>query len=375
MENEIEVLEEKLRAETYSELEFEAVLELITRYCLTPRGKELILQPDFASMECLNQELQAVQEAKECILTAESLPLERVEANIDAIKRAKVDGAVLDVSELSNIASMVSLAGALKGFIRPKKDKYPLLKSEIEALYYSNELQKRFDAVVDSNGGIKDSASRELQSIRGDLRNKVQSLHSKMTRLAREVGALESLNEDFYTIKGDRFVLPVRAKDKNRHQGVIHGASASGLTLYLEPLEAVEWNNELELLKNREQIEINNILKSLNRVVASNYVSLLDLYESLGHIDAVQAKAQYAVKSGGILPIVNDEHILTLKGVRHPLLVHKLGIKGVVPLNIGFNKCNRGHLISGPNAGGKTIAMKTVGLSILMALNGIFPLG
>jgi DNA mismatch repair protein MutS2 len=242
-------------------------------------------------------------------------------------------------------------------------------------MYDNSYLRKQLDNTIDDSGNIKDNATKELAKIRTEIREKNSQLHSKMTKIAKEFAEDDYIQDNFYTLRDGRFVLPVRATYKRQLTGIIHGASQTGATVYLEPAVVVELNNELSLLHSAELREIHEILKKLTKEISKNFVQLTELYDTISHLDSLLAKANYATTNGGIKPIITNEKILELKSAYHPLLVHKLGRKAVVPLTISFSKNQRGHLISGPNAGGKTIAMKTIGLSVLMALNGIFPLG
>ena len=373
--NEIFELHKQLTKQTEIELELDNVLALITKHCLTSQGRELISNSDFSDINILNNELNQVQEMFDMITTDEPIPLSRIENVKELIKRAKIDGAVLEIQELKHIVAMVRVAREIKSFINSRKIKYPLIYQEINAIYDDKSLIKKLDSTIDENENIRDNATPELFKIRAELRDKNSKLHSKMTKLVREYSDADLVNDDFYTIKDGRFVLSIKATHKRKLPGIVHGVSQTGSTVYLEPNTAVELNNELSLLHSAELREIHSILQALTRQVATNSTQLLALYDTLSHIDSINSKAQYATDNGGIKPTISDTKMLELKKVFHPLLVNKLGAKNVVPLTISFSAEQRGHLISGPNAGGKTIAMKTVGLSIMLAQRGIFPLG
>jgi DNA mismatch repair protein MutS2 len=169
--------------------------------------------------------------------------------------------------------------------------------------------------------------------------------------------------------------LPIKAEHKRHIGGIIHGVSQTGSTVYLEPSEVIEMNNEISLLKGEEQREIYNILKKLTRDIARDSYQIADSYDIMGHLDAINAKAEYALKFGGCKPEIIDTNELYLDKIYHPILVQNKGKANVVPLSIDFNLHKRGHLISGPNAGGKTVALKSIGLNVLLALSGFFPLG
>ena len=374
-DNEIIELHKQLTIQAEKELELDNVLALITKHCLTTQGKKLISNGKFVNISDLNNELSQVQEMFDMLTTDEPLPLARIEDVKELIRKAKIDGAVLEIRELKYIASMIQVAREIKSFTKSRKTKYPLTCQEINTIYDDRVLVKKLDATIDENENIRDNATPELHKIRSELRDKNSKLHSRMTKLVREYADADLISDDFYTIKEGRFVLSIKASHKRKLPGIVHGVSQTGATVYLEPNMAVELNNELSLLHSAEKREIYIILQSLTRIVAESSTDLLSLYNTLSHIDSIFAKAQYATDNGGVKPIISNSKILELKKAYHPLLVHKLGIKNVVPLSISFNESQRGHLISGPNAGGKTIAMKTLGLSIMLAQRGIFPLG
>jgi len=167
----------------------------------------------------------------------------------------------------------------------------------------------------------------------------------------------------------------MKVENKRALPGIIHGISQTGSTVFLEPSEIIEMNNELSLLHNEEQREIYKILSNLTNEIGQEANKFLVSLSLIAHFDSLIAKAKYAVEFGGIKPDIISENYIYLKEIRHPLLVHTKGKKNVIPMSVEFNNNIRGHLISGPNAGGKTVALKSVGLNILMAISGIFPLG
>ncbi len=183
------------------------------------------------------------------------------------------------------------------------------------------------------------------------------------------------VQEDFVTMREGRYVLPIKAHVKRQLPGIIHGVSQTGSTVFLEPSEIIEMNNELNLLINEEQREIYKILQNLTKEISTEALSIMRTTEIIAHFDSILARAKFALEYGGIKPTISDERYIKLHKIKHPLLVVSKGAKNVIPLSIEFTEQKRGFLISGPNAGGKTVALKSIGLNISMALAGIFPLG
>jgi len=406
-------LEEKLIKDTFKELEFYTVLETVSKKCLTQKGRELITSAlpikDNSEIIWLNKELNQVDEMLLLLTSDKDLPLENISDVRDILNKAKIDGAVLSADELLKINDAVRVARDVKNFLKMRTEKYPGLSDEIMIIFDNPSLQKNITKAIANNGEIKDEASKELRRIRVDIATKLNHLRNRMAKIAREFAEQDIMQEDFYTIREGRFVVPIKSGSKRQLNGIIHGISQTGATVYVEPAEIVSMNNEIALLKSFEQREIYNILKELTSQVAQNSKQLINTYDVLGHIDSLHAKAVYALKYGGIKPTIfnsirnekleirncdnnqatqsqtdisnlsflisNSYRSIIMQKVEHPILVQNLGKKNVIPLSIDFNIHQRGHLISGPNAGGKTVALKSVGLNIILALSGLFPIG
>ena len=398
------LLEEKIIKETFRELEFYSVLETISKKCLTQKGRELInsalpitsrlvtsksenqnnsekspkIKPELI---WLNKELNQIDEMLMLMTSDEDLPIENIADVRDILHKSQIDGAVLTTQELMQIYDIIRVAKEVKNFLKIRIEKYPELSEEILMIFDNPNLQKIITATIDENGEIKDNATKELQRIRIEIAEKSNRLRSKMNKIVRQFAEQEMTQEDFYTVRDGRFVLPIKSEHKRHLSGIIHGVSQTGATVYIEPAEIIEMNNEISLLKSEEQREIYNILKNLTREIAKDAVQLIETYDVIGHIDSLNAKATYALQFGGIKPkilgtngIIEKNEIIMNK-VYHPILVQNKGKNNVVPLSINFSFDKRGHLISGPNAGGKTVALKSIGLNIILALSGFFPIG
>jgi len=299
-------LHQQLIQQTEIELELNTILALITRYCLTSKGKELIFNSNFTNIDELNKELNQVQEMFDMLTTDEAPPLSKIDDVKNIIYSARIEGTALEIIELKHIVTMIRVAKEIKVFIAPRKTKYLLLADEIATMYDDKTLSKKLDVTIDENDNIRDNATPKLAKIRAELREKNSRLHSKMTKLVREYADADMINDDFYTIKDGRFVLSIKSTYKKRLPGIIHGASQTGLTVYLEPNAAVDLNNELALLYSEEKREIYTILQALTRLVANNSNELLALYDTLSHLDSLLAKAKYAADYGGVKPIIID---------------------------------------------------------------------
>ena len=408
-------LEKKVINETFRELEFYSVLETISKKCLTQKGRELITAALPANSKSshfnlnakhlpnqnnsekllktkpeliwLNKELNQVDEMVMLMTSDEALPLENIADVRDILHKSKISGAILNTQELMQVYDIIRVAREVKNFLKIRTEKCPELSDEILMIFDNPNLQKIITNAIDESGEIKDNATKELHRIRIEIAEKSNRLRSKMNKIVRQFAEQEMTQEDFYTVRDGRFVLPIKSEHKRHLSGIIHGVSQTGSTVYVEPSEIIEMNNEISLLKGEEQREIYNILKRLTSEIAKDAVQLIETYDIIGHIDSLNAKAVYALQFGGIKPeifetnemigkneaIVKNEIIMNK--IYHPILVQNKGKSNVVPLSISFSFDKRGHLISGPNAGGKTVALKSIGLNIILALSGFFPIG
>lgn len=362
--------------DSLNELEFNSVLNFVSRYAYSDLGVNLIksLKPN-NDLFSLNNEINLVESLKQLYFSGLKVPFEGLTDVKHKIYKSAIENAVLSSSEVLAVHDVIRAFRIIGKFFEDRREQFPLLYEFVEQLYVNKLLEKHITEAIDDNGDIRDTATKELYDIRRKITQKSQHLRMRLQKILRHVQDEDMTREDFYTVREGRFVLPIKAENKRALPGIIHGISQTGSTVFLEPSEIIELNNELSLLHNEELREIHRILSNLTNEIGKDSHLLIASLDILAHLDSMTARAKYAVDFGGIKPNVNEEDYIYLKDVRHPLLVHAKGAKKVMPLTIEFTKETRGHLISGPNAGGKTVALKSIGLNILMALSGIFPLG
>lgn len=377
-----------LASTALSELNFPAVLEKISTYCVTPMGADAVrnLSP-LPNTAILNEKLLQVHEAVNIIVTSDSIPLEQFPDISALLKRARIAGNYLSAPELLNVSEALVASRTMKRFCAEKEGATIGLRTLTQFLADNRILEKHITEAIDETCVVRDTASRELRTIRADIHQLEGRLRSRLRQILRKFGEEELLQEEFVTQRDGRFVLPLQVQNKRAVNGIIHGMSSSGQTVFLEPAETYELNNDLALLRGREQREIINILTMLTAEVGSVCDELEATADILVELDTIFARAWYARYYGGIMPIIVDDDMIELTNVRHPLLMHQaMGIRTtndtlksshetIIPLTVRLGGDVRGILISGPNAGGKTVAMKTIGLSLAMAMSGIFPLG
>lgn len=370
LDTELELLRKSL-----AELEYDAVLEQVARRCISSLGTEIIrnLMPEQHAAP-LREELQRTEEVRMLFMKNEILPTDGLDDIRPQLHKSMVQNAYLSPGELLKVLDTIRVSRSINGYFRLHNEENPAMAAFTENLHENRFLERHISDAIDETGYVRDSASRELAAIRRDIQETSARLRNKLKKILSKVVEEDLAMDDYVTQREGRFVLPIKVEYKRQIPGIIHGVSQTGSTVFLEPAEIFESNNQLSLLLADEQREIIRILTTLTGEVGGEARQFLQSVETLAYVDATCAKARYAVDKGGICPVINDENYIELRGIIHPLLTLPKGQKPVA-LSIEFSENERGHLISGPNAGGKTVALKSIGLNIAMALSGIFPLG
>jgi DNA mismatch repair protein MutS2 len=345
-------------------LEFPKILERLAREAAFSASKELAL--------ALRPSDQLADVRRWLALTTEARRLldERPDVGVRGARdvrphvAAALRGATLAPWELREVLVTLRASGHLGRIVRRLDDAYPLLKELAADLPARPALEGRIEESISEEGEVLDSASPALRRVRADIRAAQQRLQERLQTLVNEFRA--ALQEPIITMRGDRYVLPVRAEAKSQVRGVVHDQSGSGATVFIEPLVVVEMNNRLRQLQLDEREEIERILFELSGLVAQDgsYVTLA--VELLAEIDLQLAKARYAGEIRASAPIVDEQGRLRLIQARHPLLTGR-----VVPIDFRLGDEFDMVVITGPNTGGKTVALKTVGLLALMAQAGM----
>jgi len=366
-----------LQNESLNELEFNGLLQIAAKFASSELGSELILK-SYPSNEIfwLRKEHNLIEEMTFIITEDDTLPLENLKDVRPLLHKSIVTNSILNPEEILSARDVFRTSRLIKNYFRTKSEQYPESFEEADLLTDNRLLEKHIsDTIDESTGEVKSSASKELSRIRRDIQDKSSRLRGRINRIMKQVSEDDMLREDYVSIREGRFVLPVKIENKRMIPGIIHGVSHTGSTVFLEPSEIIEMNNEMSLLLNEEKREVYRILQNITSEIGASAKDFLRAVEILAHFDSVFGKARYALETGGIKPEIVDSPEIELNNIRHPLLVKSKGRKSVIPLSVNFSGKVRGHLISGPNAGGKTVALKSIGLNIAMALSGIYPLG
>lgn len=359
------------------ELDLPLLLDQVARYCMTSMAGDVVraLRPH-TNPDLLRDDLDRVQECLDILASGTVFPFERVNDIRPLVSKAIIEGNFLSATELLHVQEAMSVSRTTRRFIAERPAAIQL-RTFTEPLIDNRVLEKHITDAIDDTGTVRDNASRELLAIRKEIHELSARLRTRLLRILKKFGEEELLQDEFITQRDGRFVLPLRVESKRAVPGIIHGVSQSGSTVFMEPAETFDMNNELSLLHNRETREIIKILTTLTAELGAVAPEVRAAFDVLLKLDSILARARYALDYGGIKPVIADDEDVELTNVHHPVLKAqgRRDKTDVIPLSVSFRESTRGILISGPNAGGKTVAMKTIGLSMAMALSGVFPLG
>jgi DNA mismatch repair protein MutS2 len=355
-------------------LEYEKVLGLVARYAATEAGGARIvaLAPLDDASE-VSSRLKMISEMKSLMEWDKSVPLAGVSDVREAVSRAKVPGAVLDARMILLIGSLARTSRLVFGFFRDNKEKAKLLWKMTSDLRELRDLERQIDAAIDEDTNIKDGASEKLKRIRREKVRVSARISSALSDILARENLQPHLQDSIVTIRNGRYVVPVRAEAKSKLEGIVHDTSHSGATVFIEPMKTVTLNNTLRSLQLEEKDEIVRILAALTDSIGSSAGDLIGNLGILTELDVIRAGARFSKEFDCSEPSTNREGRTTIKGGRHPILVEmqRSGDGGAaVPMDMAIGQRGRGVLITGPNAGGKTVALKTIGILTLLARTG-----
>lgn len=348
-------------------LEFNKILEILKGYCKTYIGKNMCLNilPS-NDIEKVKQLLGETSEAYELIIKYGNLPIDEIDDITPYLKNLE-SYIPLSSKALLEIAKILNVSSNLKEYFNNSEIISNLLASKFEALYSNPGIyQEITKAIIDENN-IADDASKTLNALRRNRRRLESGIKEKLNSFIHSSNYSKYIMEPIITIRNDRYVIPVKIEYKENINGLIHDISASGSTVYIEPTSVFDLNNQINNIKLEEALEIERILENLSKLLFPITDNIKETVEIIGNIDLIFAKASYSKAIDGIEPIINAEKIINLKQARHPLI----DSKSVVPIDLNLGKDFQSLIITGPNTGGKTVTLKTVGLLCLMACSGL----
>jgi DNA mismatch repair protein MutS2 len=354
-----------------SKLEFEKVKKHLNRYILSDLGREHVgsLFPT-ADKERVQTNLSLVTEMKILLESDETLPLDHVIDIRKSLQHSAIENYLLAADELHNVSLVINTSLKILRYFNKRYEAYPLLHQLVNTFSIEKVLAYNIDLAIDEYGMVKDNATKEISKIRQEINEKKQFLKKTLEQILKSVVGKDWIQDEIITTRDSRMVIPIKVEHKNRVPGFIHSSSASGATVYIEPTETLEVNNAIRTLEFQERREIEKLLKGLSEQVRNSRQNLDCVVEVLGRLDFIQAKAKYSIELMGSEPKFIIEGTLKINQGYHPILLQHHKRAEVVPLDIIIgDECNT-IIITGPNAGGKSVTLKTVGLLCAMAQAG-----
>lgn len=355
-------------------LEFDQLLGLLQERIRTPLGAALVKETRMLrDPEQVRLELRQTSEGVAYLQQGTALDLNDLPDPRLALTRLNIADINLEPSEILDLLRTVSVGTGLRDTFQGEAERYPLLREITVELPNLRPLYQRLRGRISPAGEIEDAASPELRDVRMQLTRLRTQIHKSLESILKRADEAHALQDDFITIRNDRYVIPVRNDNRGAVTGVVHGMSSSGQTAFVEPLETIAQNNELVRLRELEQVEIIKVLFRITAELREERDSIQRMAEAIGQVDLIAAKARLAIDQDAVEPRINTEGRLRLREARHPLLAESLRLSGgrVVPISFEMDQEQRVMVISGPNAGGKTVVLKTAGLFSMMAQAGM----
>jgi len=372
-----------MKATSADILEYESLRGLLGRYVSSPLGKaELVKIAPHTDAARLAVDLAEAGEAVQYLRSAARpqpavrgaairIEFSGIPDLTEAVHKLRIEGASLEAKEIFDLFAVLDRAADAKSVLNAVAERFPRLGARAQLIGDFRALLKDLEGKINPDGSVSDHASVALARLRRDIERQRKSIQDSLERFLKAHHEEGVLQEEFVTIRNERFVVPIIAGQRRKIDGVIHGASSSGHTLFVEPLETIDLNNELVRLTEEEAQEVHRILRELTERLRGYSESIRLTLATLGELEMLFAKARFAVDFDCAIPRFGVR--LLLRDARHPLLedVLRRQRKKVVPIGLELDDGTKTLLISGPNTGGKTVSLKTVGLLTLMAQSGL----
>lgn len=354
-----------------NKLEYNKILDLVSNYCTTYIGKAFVskLMP-LNNKDLVKMKLEETSTAQTLLYRKGEPPISNI-TNIDIWIKNLESYNSLSAKALLDVTHVLQTSRFLHDYFFADDSfdlsDFALLEDYFSMLYYNETIEKNILNSIIDEYTIADDASKTLSALRRNKRKLEQDVRDKLSNFIHSSSYSKYLMDSIITIRNDRFVIPVKEEYKDSISGAILDISASGSTVYIEPSSIFELNNKINGIKAEESIEIEKILKNLSLSLFPIAGKIKTTLGAIGQIDFIFAKAKYSKKINGICPLINDKKEINLYGARHPLISPEV----VVPIDVSLGNNYTSLLITGPNTGGKTVTLKTVGLFCLMACSGI----
>ena len=313
---------------SFQKLEFQKIKQYLQRYALSDLGKEHIenLIPS-SDIDRITSQLALVSEMKHLLEEDDALPLDSIHDIRISLQRTSITNFFLSSEELYKTAILLQTSRLVRTFFSKRNQQYPLLSNSVDEIYVSKILEYNIHQAIDEEGKVKDSASKELAAIRQRINDRNISLRKKLESVMKSVSGKEWIQEEIITTREGRMVIPVKVEHKNHIPGFIHSASASGATVFIEPMETLEINNEIRTLQFEEKREVESILKNLTAQISEDREQISTNVRILGEIDFIQAKAKYSIDILGNEPSVKLKERVEVTRFISSHFTEKIGTK------------------------------------------------
>ncbi|HLS54370.1 MAG TPA: endonuclease MutS2, partial [Tissierellaceae bacterium] len=356
---------------TLKVLEYKKIIDSLQKKAESHLGREKIknIKP-LTDKKKVEQMLMETEEALSLLIKRGNPPLFGIHNISQEIRRVQLGG-FLSPAGLLKIADTLRVSRALKKYIKETKEEetesFPLIEGLIEGLRVYSHIEKSINRAIIDEEEIADNASTRLKNIRRQIARRNNEIKDKLNSIITSPTYKKHLQDSIVTVREGRYVVPVKQESRGSVPGLVHDISASGATVFIEPMAVVDLNNQLRELEIKEREEIEKILADLSNLVATEATGIFANQEKLQNLDFIFAKGKLALEMDATRPLLNDKGYINLKRARHPLL----DPKEVVPIDVYLGKEFTSLIITGPNTGGKTVSLKTVGLLTLMAQSGL----
>lgn len=351
-------------------LEFNKIIDRIAEFAETENGKKEIRKLDISSdIETVVYHQKQTAEALAINIEKGTPPLGGVSDVKEYVRRGAIGG-IISMRGLLSCADTLRAARLMKNYVllnNKEERSYEILEELCQNIYANKNIEDKIYEIIISEEDIADDASPELKRIRRAIQIKNTAIKNKINSIVNSPGTQKYLQESIVTMRNDRYVVPVRKEYRGMIKGIMHDQSSTGSTIFIEPIAIVEMNNEVSNLKIDEKKEVERILQELSSIIGSIESEMLLNQDILTQLDFIFAKGKYAISVNGIEPKINDRGYIRIKNGRHPLI----DPKAVVPINVRIGDDFTTLIITGPNTGGKTVALKTLGLFSLMGMAGL----
>ena len=354
----------------FIKLEYNTILDILSSYCKTYIGKDFAqnLIPSTQKDE-VKKLLSETSEACNLVCQLGNIPIDTL-PNIELWIKYLESGQAISAKALLDIGLTLKLGNLLKKYFYTENintEVYPILEYLFSSVYSNEKIEVSILSSIIDETEISDNASKKLSSLRRNRRNLEQEIKNKLNSMIHSSSYSKCIMDPIVTIRNNRYVIPIKMEFKDQIKGFVHDISASGSTVFIEPATIFELNCKINDLKLEENIEIENILSNLSNSCIPILQNLKESIKTIGKLDFIFAKAGYSKSISGVEPLINDEKFISLIGAKHPLIDKNK----VVPIDIELGKNYKSLIITGPNTGGKTVTLKTVGLLSLMTCSGL----